>query len=138
MGTGNPLPLLRLPAHHHQLLNNHPTLLTLHHPVPACEEFVNNGRRESEEDLRQVDSGGPRCWAEGSEVVPCRGRCPAQEGPQDGPSLGPPPDPPARHCPDPPRWSLPRQACRPPQDARSGCPPCHRSLQDQRRPPASG
>lgn len=56
-------------------------------------------------------------------------------GPQGHPCLGSPQDPPARYRPDPPRRSFPWQARRPPQDPRPGCPPGHRSLQDQRRSP---
>lgn len=56
-------------------------------------------------------------------------------GPQDHPPLGSSGDPPARYRPDPPRWSLPRQARRSPEDSRPGCPSRHRPLQDQRCSP---
>lgn len=59
-------------------------------------------------------------------------------GPQGHPRLAASQVPPARYHPDSPRWPLPWQARRPPEEPRPGCPPCYRSLQDQRCAPAQG
>lgn len=63
---------------------------------------------------------------------------PSRTGPQVHPLVAAPPHPAARYHPDPAGWSLPRQACRSPQDPRPGCSARHRPLQDQRRSSAQG
>ena len=59
-------------------------------------------------------------------------------GPQSCPPGQSSPFPHSRHRRHPPRWSLPRQARRSPEAPRAGCPPRHRSVQNQRCSPAKG
>lgn len=62
----------------------------------------------------------------------------SRTGSQVHPLVAAPPHPAAWYHPDPAGWSLPRQACRSPQDPRPGCSARHWPLQDQRRAPAQG